>query len=311
MTYDILEAARFYAVLGLPLFFLKHNSKNPASMHGYKDAARPNEAFLAKLERSCVEGKPLNLGIAKLRWNLPDGGKYTVCLDLDVRNGGDSTFSTIEHLFPDTWYAETGRGGNNLHLYYRTARPSQDFVGSYHGVDVKHLERGYLVAPPSIHPETGQPYKWLRFVPTEPPPLLPEAAEEFLLKSAAQGKAATGREERTLTELPKPSKNPSMMERLFHAAGLTLTERDATGRVHVVCPNADEHTTASPASSTSVMPSRDGLGVFRCLHAHCVDLTRTELAWLLLSRHPVALAAVRPSDPAWLRRIALSVRRRR
>lgn len=309
MNYPVLDAARLYATLGIPLFLLKHGSKDPATMHGYKDAGRPGPAFLANLERSCVAGKPYNLGISRLRWSLPDGGCYTVCIDIDVRNSGDVTFAALEHLFPMTWYARTGRGGNNLHLYYRTSRPSVDFIGSYQGMDVKHLERGYLVAPPSLHPETLMPYEWLRFTPAEPPPLLPKEVEELVLKPVAQKKAATGRAERVITDLPKPPKQPTLMERLFHAAQLVITDRDATGRVHVVCPNADEHTTASPASSTSVLPSRDGMGVFRCLHSHCHELSRVELAWLLLSRHPVALAAVRPSDPIWLRRLALSVNR--
>ncbi|WP_188126859.1 bifunctional DNA primase/polymerase [Actinoplanes lobatus] len=74
-------------------------------------------------------------------------------IDIDPRNGG-----TIDRdLMPPTRAVRTGSGG--WHLYYRhpggilTAK-----LRDHPGVDIK-ADGGYVVAPPSIHPATGQPYR--------------------------------------------------------------------------------------------------------------------------------------------------------
>ncbi|GGK09578.1 hypothetical protein GCM10010123_44330 [Pilimelia anulata] len=96
-------------------------------------------------------------------------GAGLVVADIDPRHGGrvDPTL-----MFP-TAHAVTGSGG--LHLYYRhpgvPVLNSQSRVAA--GVDIRG-EGGYVVAPPSIHPDTGRPYRWVpgRGVDEMPPPLL-------------------------------------------------------------------------------------------------------------------------------------------
>jgi hypothetical protein len=91
-----------------------------------------------------------------------------VVIDIDPRNGG----AVIPELMPPTRCARTGSGG--WHLYYR--HPGGRLAGKlrgHPGVDIK-ADGGYVVAPPSVHPATGQAYRWVgdRVVIEMPPPLI-------------------------------------------------------------------------------------------------------------------------------------------
>jgi P4 family phage/plasmid primase-like protien len=72
--------------------------------------------------------------------------------DLVERNGGD---------FPDTVEALTGRNGR--HLYLRHPADGAPITNASHampaGVDVRG-EGGFVVAAPTVHPDTGQRYAW-------------------------------------------------------------------------------------------------------------------------------------------------------
>jgi hypothetical protein len=89
-------------------------------------------------------------------------------VDIDPRNGG----ALAPELMPPTRCVRTGSGG--WHLYY--CHPGGQLaakVRGHPGVDLK-ADGGYVVAPPSVHPDTGRPYRWLgdRPVVEMPPPLL-------------------------------------------------------------------------------------------------------------------------------------------
>lgn len=79
-------------------------------------------------------------------------------LDIDPRHGGDEELHDLERDLgglPETVRAETGGGGE----HYLMKHPGGDFVGKLaEGVDVRDV--AYIVAPPSVHPETGQVYAW-------------------------------------------------------------------------------------------------------------------------------------------------------
>ncbi|MEV6306088.1 bifunctional DNA primase/polymerase [Actinoplanes sp. NPDC051861] len=89
-------------------------------------------------------------------------------IDIDPRNGGDID----RDLMPPTRAVRTGSDG--WHLYYR--HPGGTLGAKLRGcpgVDIK-ADGGYVVAPPSIHPGTRRPYRWLsdRAVIEMPPPLV-------------------------------------------------------------------------------------------------------------------------------------------
>jgi len=104
-------------------------------------------------------------GLLAVRTGLASG---LAVIDIDPRNGG----ALDTALMPRTACVATGGGG--WHLYYRITSPlASRPMPDRDGVDVK-ADGGYVVAPPSIHPGTGKPYRWVVDGPVleMPPPLL-------------------------------------------------------------------------------------------------------------------------------------------
>lgn len=83
-----------------------------------------------------------------------------VVLDVDPAHGGEESLQQLQARFgplPATVEAETGGGGR--HLYFRhPGGVVRNRVGLAPGIDLR-AEGGYVVAPPSLHPN-GKPYAW-------------------------------------------------------------------------------------------------------------------------------------------------------
>lgn len=155
MMETMLEWALMYADAGISVFPLKPRSKAPATKNGF---------YAATVDKSRIKewwGKhpDYNIGIAT---GLSFGG--LVVIDLD--NHGDTGENGYETLkkwqrengeLPDTWTSITGSGG--YHLIYRDTAAYRCRNELYEGIDIKS-EGGYIVAPPSIHPDTGRRYEW-------------------------------------------------------------------------------------------------------------------------------------------------------
>ena len=88
-------------------------------------------------------------------------------VDIDPRNGGQVDPALM------TPTATVATGGGGWHLYYRhPGGPLLPALPGRAGVDVK-ADGGYVVAPPSVHPGTGRPYRWAGERPVaEMPPAL-------------------------------------------------------------------------------------------------------------------------------------------
>ena len=113
------------------------------------------------------------------------GGRYAGCnigvrppetvfvLDIDPQHGGHLTIEALEAehgALPETLTTWTGRGDGSRHLYFR--RPAGKLTSTrLSGVDIKD-HSGYLVAAPSIHPDTGKPYIRVDAPVALPPPWL-------------------------------------------------------------------------------------------------------------------------------------------
>ncbi|MDK7338777.1 bifunctional DNA primase/polymerase [Pauljensenia sp. UMB0895] len=157
MNSQMLAAALDYVAHGwqvLPCKWTGTTAKAPLIAGGYRSATTDPDTI-----RRWWQHWPLALvGL------VPPRG--LVALDIDPRNGG--TLQALEDLngrpLPETAYVRTGSGG--LHLYYRTGldRMTGHLRGqngtALAGIDVKHGGTGYLIAPPSLHPETGKAYEW-------------------------------------------------------------------------------------------------------------------------------------------------------
>ena len=103
-------------------------------------------------------------GLLAIRTGTVSG---VLVVDIDPRNGGrvDSVLMTPT--------ATVATGGDGWHLHYaHPGGPTAAKLTGHVGVDLKG-DGGYVVAPPSIHPGTGRPYRWVGDWPVNemPPPL--------------------------------------------------------------------------------------------------------------------------------------------
>ena len=86
-----------------------------------------------------------------------------VALDIDPRHGGDASLAALEAKYgalPATVESQTGGGGRHLlfkHPQDAAIANNSNRLGP--GIDVK-ATGGQIVAPPSIHPDTGETYGW-------------------------------------------------------------------------------------------------------------------------------------------------------
>ena len=148
------EWALYYAELGLAVFPLAYRNKVPAIEGGCKAATTEK----SKIERWWNQNPRYNIGIAT--GNKSNG---LVVIDLEVdKNKGIDGYEVLRDWqnkhgeLPETWQSITGRGG--YHYFYKDTITHSNKVGLYEGVDIRG-EGGYIVAPPSVHPN-GNTYEW-------------------------------------------------------------------------------------------------------------------------------------------------------
>lgn len=77
-------------------------------------------------------------------------------LDVDPRHPKYDPLVLAKLRLPETRRSWSGREDGGHHLWFRGRRPLRKLG---HGLDIKD-EHGYVVAPPSLHPATGLPYRW-------------------------------------------------------------------------------------------------------------------------------------------------------
>lgn len=160
MTNELLRAALRYAKRGWAVFPL--NGKKPFERGGFH-LATTDRAQIKKWWRKWPDA---NIGIACNSQHGP------IVVDID----GPSGHVLREQLnLPATREAQSRKG--RAHLYYdplTDGTPVARMIRPLKGKDGKKIELdllgdgGYVIAPPSVHPDTGRKYKWtttLRLVP--------------------------------------------------------------------------------------------------------------------------------------------------
>jgi hypothetical protein len=178
------EAARRYAATGWAVFLLGRSKRPVANCRSCRTADRDHHDreqcgcltchgfYAATTDPARITAMLAAVpdGLLAIRTGAVSG---LLVVDIDPRHGGrlDPT------LMPRTACVATGGGG--WHLYYQhpdtptLSRPLPDRAG----IDIK-ADGGYVVAPPSVHPATRRPYRWVHNGPvTEMPPALLAACQ--------------------------------------------------------------------------------------------------------------------------------------
>ena len=153
MSNQFLDAAIEYASKGMAVFPLKVRGKDPLTKHGVKDAT----TNFNTIEKWWTKHPNANIGIA---CGAASGGLLVV--DLDEKENGISGSDSLHNWerengeLPETVRSITGKGG--AHLLFRIDHAEKNKVNLLEGVDIRS-DNGYIVAPPSIHPN-GNRYEW-------------------------------------------------------------------------------------------------------------------------------------------------------
>lgn len=145
----MLAWALYYAQLGWPVF--PCHGKAPATRRGFYDASSDPAQITLWWEQwpLCNIGAPMGHGL----W----------ALDEDPRHDGDASRVALERQhesLPDTMRSLSGRrdgGGHSFWVWPEGGLEHKAALGD--GLDV--IGRGgYVILPPSIHPDTGLSYEW-------------------------------------------------------------------------------------------------------------------------------------------------------
>lgn len=141
------------------VFPLAERSKVPAIAGGFTNATTDTDT----IEGAWNYRPNMNIGIATGGMSGGSRGALVV-IDLDVDDvKGEDGLETLHEWerengeLPETVTAITGRGG--MHLFYYVTEPLSCSTDPDAGVDIR-ADGGYIVAPPSVHPDTGRRYEW-------------------------------------------------------------------------------------------------------------------------------------------------------
>lgn len=164
-----LDWALDWADKGWPVFPLKPNSKIPLFGNPHKhqtdDQGKPVrcDGRCGLVGHGVLDATRDPERIRKWWTQNPSagiGGATTdrVVFDFDLQHGAQP------RGMPDTRHHWSGRDNGNYHAIYRVGgqvaaalRPDTNVLGR--GIDVRAGNGAYVVLPPSIHPDTGRPYR--------------------------------------------------------------------------------------------------------------------------------------------------------
>ena len=271
-----LVAALGYAKRGWAVLACQSRGKAPATKHGFKDATTQN----SRIVPMWAANAGANVGIAT------GGVSGIVVLDVDPRNGGDGSLLELERVhgsLPETASVSTGGGGR--HFYFAAPKGAARSGVLADGLDFK-ADGGYVVAPPSIHPDGGE-YRWLN----DPARTSLARCPEWIRPSSK----TKARQTAQVASVPDACAAP--LGRAFANVGMLGRLLDG-GKRTVVCPWQEKHTTGAPQDSSTVIfaaSAPNGLGGFHCSHAHCAARTATEALRELERR-----AAAGTAERAWM-----------
>jgi hypothetical protein len=158
------DAARAYAHRGWRVVPIAPNTKHPAHLKAWSEAATTDPELIGEWwQRWPADGVGVATGQRSGVW----------VLDVDPGHGGDDSLADLEAehgALPATMEVITGSGGRHLYFAWpEGATIRNDQAGRLGpGLDVRG-DGGQVVAPPTVHPN-GRRYEWELSSPLAPAP---------------------------------------------------------------------------------------------------------------------------------------------
>lgn len=233
----MLEQALKYAARGISVFPCWPATKEPACRHGFK-VATTNPATIRRWWQAMSYNIAIATGIVSRVWVLDVDGAFgaAALVELEAEHGP----------LPATLTSVTASG---CHLWFACSSPIPSSVGRIAiGLDVRG-DGGYVLAPPSVHPD-GPRYRWnhnksLVVAPdwlialTSRRPTLSERALANLPhgspRSGVYGRAALQAEISALASTPNGRRNHALNRAAFNlfqlVAGGELDEAVVVGKL--------------------------------------------------------------------------------
>ena len=168
------DYALSYAHIGWKVLPLQPHEKRPATAHGLKDATNDPE----QIKKWWKDNPNYNIGIATGEESM---GLYIIDIDVDHEKGKDGVqmfkeWQKKHERISNTVTCKTPRGG--YHLYFYDHNNLKNIAGIDGCIDTR-ANGGYIVAPPSIHPNGGT-YTWIRSPSDKQVANLPRAWLDFI-----------------------------------------------------------------------------------------------------------------------------------
>ncbi len=154
----------------------------------------------------------------------------TVVLDIDPRDGGscEQLEALAEGQLPKTLVAESGRGDGGRHYWFSTTARGLKHAGLPRGIDLREGGKSYVIAPPSLHPLTGKPYRWVNYAPIAELPASLLSVLKPQKEMGARAFASNSSSHPALTRIMSEATEGERNEKLFWCA-CRLAELELSG----------------------------------------------------------------------------------
>jgi len=289
MKTQLARSAIWYAKHGWAIFPLRPGTKEPFGGIGVYQATPDATQVTAWWDRWP------NANIA-----LHCGGSRLLAIDIDSYNDTYQGNGPLQQSDMETLTSLTGGGGTHLLYHVQDGRRWGNAKGDMPAaIDIKAWG-GYIVLPPSIHPN-GNPYQWeTGYRPDEIKPIpLPDAICR-LLDAGRRAQRMPGPPDSMAVDLSLRMVN-SVLESLDIPV-LKTDVHETTGRkiIMKVCPFMPEEYKHGADKASFVIIAPDGHIGAGCLHERCRNRLHEERisGWQWLLRTNSAGYAEAPKDEA-------------
>ena len=198
MTSEFLEAALLYASMGWPVFPLQPRQKDKYAVSSWKNDCSTDEK---QIREWWGRNPNYNIGLVT--------GNGLCVIDVDdkpEKHGGllGSDFLRDWELangeISETCCAKSGTGG--MHYYFNVGDNKISGCQSDTIFIDLRCDGNYIVAPPSIHPDTGQPYTW-DISPEDMPPAQATSTDKACIQWVYDNRRGAGKKGKTDTSIPE------------------------------------------------------------------------------------------------------------